>query len=130
MYYLQDVHVKSTDILARTFFDSGSNRVLVRDAFAKEAGLVRKKVVWRLVVVGKDEDEAESVEGYMYLAELVDKTGKAWKIWGYRIESIMVAGVPNMRFLQKYFDLPVKMLPPKVLIFSSILLKNIMKEKF
>ena len=31
VYYLQDVPVNNTNIVARTFFDNGSNRVLIRD---------------------------------------------------------------------------------------------------
>ena len=101
IYYMQDVQVKNTDILARAFYDDGSNRVLIRDEYAAEAGLVKKKVLWKLLVVGKD--EPESVEGHMYLAELVDKTGKYWKIWGYGIASIMKAGRPDLTNLKKYF---------------------------
>ena len=101
VYYLQDVPVNNTDILARLFYDKGSNRVLIRDEYAAKAGLVKKKVVWKLLVVGKE--EPESVESNMYLAELVDKAGKCWKIWGYGIDSIMKAGVPNLMSLKKYF---------------------------
>ena len=57
--------------------------------------------MWKLLVVGKE--EPESVESNMYLAELVDKAGKCWKIWGYGIDSIMKAGVPNLMSLKKYF---------------------------
>ena len=91
-YYMQDIPVKNTELLARTFFDDGSNRVLIRDEFAAQAGLVKKKVLWKLLVVGKEESEAEAVESYLYLAELVDKAGKCWKIWGYGIDSIMKTG--------------------------------------
>ena len=101
VYYLQDIPVKNTDILSRTFFDDGSNRVLIRDEYAAKAGLVKKKVLWKLLVVGKD--EPETVESYLYLAELVDKSGKCWKIWGYGIDAIMKAGTPNMMHLKKYF---------------------------
>ena len=34
VYYLQDVPVNNTDILARLFYDKGSNRVLIRDEYA------------------------------------------------------------------------------------------------
>ena len=101
VYYLQDIPVKDTEILGRTFFDEGSNRVLIRDEFAAKAGLVKKKVLWKLLVVGKD--DPETVESHMYLAELVDKTGKCWKIWGYGIDAIKKAGVPNLMHLRKYF---------------------------
>ena len=37
------------------------------------------------------------------MAELIDKTGKCWKIWGYGIDSIMKNGVPSMLHLKKYF---------------------------
>jgi hypothetical protein len=98
---MQDVPINNTDILARTFFDEGSNRVLIRDEYAAKAGLVQKKVLWKLLVVGKE--EPESIESHMYLAELVDKTGKFWKIWGYGIDAIMKAGVPILMHMKKYF---------------------------
>ena len=101
VYYIQDVPIKNSEIPARTFYNEGSNRVLIRDEYASKAGLVRKKVVWRLLVVGQD--NPESVEGYMYLAEMVDSQGKAWKIWGYGIDSIMSSSVPDMMMLKKYF---------------------------
>ena len=53
VYYMQDVPINNTDILARTFFDEGSNRVLIRDEYAAKAGLVKKKVFWKLLVVGR-----------------------------------------------------------------------------
>ena len=101
VYYLQDVPVNNTNIVARTFFDNGSNRVLIRDDYAAQAGLMKKKVFWKLVVVGNEEPQA--VESHLYLAELVDKSGKCWKIWGYGIDTIMKAGTPNMSHLKKYF---------------------------
>ena len=80
VYYMQDIKVKNSDTLARTFFDEGSNRVLIRDDFAIKAGLVKRRVQWKLLVVGQD--KPETVESNMYLAELVDHSGKPWKIWG------------------------------------------------
>ena len=40
-YYMQDIPVKNTKIAARTFYDEGSNRVLIRDEYAAKAGLVK-----------------------------------------------------------------------------------------
>ena len=87
--------------MARCFYDEGSNRVLIRDAFAKAAGLVAQKVTCKLQVVGQT--GFEIVEGNIHLADLIDIHGKLWKIWGYGISSIMTSDVPNMKSLKKYF---------------------------
>ena len=102
VYYLQDVPIAHTNVQARVFYDEGSNRVLIRDEFADKAGLVKKKIQWKLAVVGSEEDP-EIIDGHMYETHLIDKFGKYWKIWGYGINSIMKTGVPNMMNLKKYF---------------------------
>ena len=101
VYYIQDIPIKGTAAKARTFFDDGSNRVLIRNQYGIDAGLPCKKVSWKLKVVGQD--NYETVEGNMYCAELIDNKGRAWKIWGYGIESIMKSDAPNMLALKKYF---------------------------
>ena len=87
--------------MARCFYDEGSNRVLIRDDFAKSAGLVAQKVTWKQQVVGQT--DFEIVEGNIYLAELIDINGKLWKIWGYGISSIMTSDLPSMKSLKRYF---------------------------
>ena len=74
VYYLEDIPVKNSADVARCFYDEGSNRVLIRDDFAKSAGLVAQKVTWKLQVVGQT--DFEIVEGNIYLAELIDINGK------------------------------------------------------
>ena len=99
--YMQDVSVVGCDEKARVFFDEGSNRVLIRDKFAEEAGFLKKKVFWKLKVVGMEDEDP--IEGNMYLAELIDTKGKKRQIWGYGIDQIMASSVPNMMCLKKYF---------------------------
>ena len=100
VYYLEDIPVKNSADVARCFYDEGSNRVLIRNDFAKSAGLVAQKVTWKLQVVGQT--DFEIVEGNIYLAELIDINGKLWKIWGYGISSIMTSDVPSMKSLKRY----------------------------
>ena len=79
-----------------------------QDSYQKEEST--KKVVGT--------DNPETVEGYMYFASLVDKTGKCWNIWGYGIEKIMT--IPfNCTILHQVKQNFVKMVWFTLLIFVT-----------
>ena len=99
--YLQNLTVQ-TEVgrsTARTFWDDGSTRVLIREEFAESLGLVRKEIKYTLESVGY----AEERTGHIYLLSLLDMYGKAHKIWGYSIDRIMLSSVPDMAALETIF---------------------------
>ena len=59
---------------ARTFWDEGSSRVLIRGEFAEKLGLLKRKVQYSVEVVGR---EVEQRSGYIYLFSFVDMFGKS-----------------------------------------------------
>ena len=97
--YFQDIPVEGYDVKARTFWDRGSTRVLIRQEFAESLGLVKKKVSYTLEAVGS----VSEMTGYIYLISLVDMYGKSHRIWGYSIDRIMLSSVPDMSALESVF---------------------------
>ena len=97
--YFQDIPVEGHDVTARTFWDDGSTRVLIREEFAESLGLVKKDIKYTLESVGF----AEKRTGHIYLLSLVDMYGTAHKIWGYSIDRIMLSSVPDMAALEATF---------------------------
>ena len=97
--YFQDIEVEGHDIKARTFWDRGSTRVLIREEFGERLGLVKKKVSYTLEVVGS----VERKTGYIYLLSLKDMYGGSHRIWGHGISSIMLSSVPDMSALTSTF---------------------------
>ena len=61
------------------FWDDGSRRVLIREEFAEELGLMKREVLYSLEVVGS----VQEMKGHIYLLNLVDMYGEPHKIWGY-----------------------------------------------
>ena len=70
--YFQDIPIEGHDALARTFWDEGSSRVLIREEFDERLGLVKKKIKYTLETVGTREQKTV----YIYLLGLVDMYGK------------------------------------------------------
>ena len=82
------------------FWDDGSNRVFIRNKYAEDMKLRRKKVEYSLEAVGQNPETRSS---YIYLLELIDIHGSTHKIWGYGIEKIMTSSVPDMSSLKLKF---------------------------
>ena len=104
--YFQDIPVNGYNELARTFWDEGSNRVLIREEFGEALGLPKKKIKYSLEAVGQ---EPISRTGYIYMLGLVDMKGNVHQIWGYSIDRIMLSSVPDLLHLQTVFPhVPIK----------------------
>ena len=54
MCYFQDIPVEGHDSEARTVWDDWSNRVLIREEFAENLGLVKKEIKYSLEAVGQE----------------------------------------------------------------------------
>ena len=101
IYFLQDIPLKNNEVVARTLWDKGSNRVLVREQFAVENNLVSRNVTYRMeVVAGK---EAQIVHSKLYLLDLKDNHGNSHTIWGYGVPKIMMSDVPDLSPLKQFF---------------------------
>ena len=85
---LEDVTVKlgSSSTQARTFWDAGSNRVLINDQFAKDSNLRSQNVSYKIDLVG---GKQILKKGTIYELEMVENSGKVHKIWGFGIDTIM-----------------------------------------
>ena len=117
MMLLQDVNVRSGNIQssARTLWDKGSNRVLIRHSLAKRLKLRSHKVDFRLSAVGADE---RYEKGIIYELDVVDNTGVLHHIWGFGMHEIMDPPPPvDLQKVRKLFphipDQVFDMLPQK-----------------
>ena len=86
--YQQDIPIKSKfgNVFARTFWDTGSNRVLINSTFAKELNLKPRSSTVTLNVAG---GEKKRIETEMFSLKLIDRNGKSHDIWGYGVENII-----------------------------------------
>ena len=86
--YQQDIPIKSEfgNVFARTFWDTGSNRVLINSNFAKELNLKPRSSTVTLNVAG---GEKKRIETEMFSLKLIDRNGKSHDIWGYGVENII-----------------------------------------
>ena len=100
VFFLQDIPLVNCEKDARVFWDDGSNRVFIRNKYAEDMKLRRKKVEYSLEAVGQSPETRSS---YIYLLELIDIHGSTHKIWGYGIEKIMTCCVPDMSSLKLKF---------------------------
>ena len=85
---LEDIKVKSGDSYSecRNIWDSGSNRILINNDYAKEQNLRSHEVTYKLAVVGGK----ETVEkGVIHEIEVVENDGTEHKVWGFGIDTIM-----------------------------------------
>ena len=57
--YIQDIPVEGSTVKARTFWDEGSSRVLIREKFAEDLGLIKKKK-YTLETVGSVEEKQDT----------------------------------------------------------------------
>ena len=101
IFFIQDIPVKGSRFKARTMWDKGCNRVLIREAFAKKCNLVSKEVIYRMEVVG--DEEAKEVTSRLYLLDLVDMYGNIRSIWGYGTKKIMSSSVPDLTCVRNLF---------------------------
>ena len=88
MMLLEDIEVKSGDVvsLGRTLWDGGSNRGLVRIAYAKKMQFRSHKVSYKLSAVGSSENVQD---GVVYEFEVVDRSGQVYNVWGFGVEEII-----------------------------------------
>ena len=86
--YLQDLVVQcnGSGFIARTYWDTGSNRVLINNDFAKESGLRPRpaRVIMKVAGGGK-----ERLDVNTYELSLVDRSGRKHVIWGYGVDTIL-----------------------------------------
>ena len=85
---LEDIKVKSGDSYSecRNIWDSGSNRILINNDYAKEQNLRSHEVTYKLAVVGGK----ETIEkGVIHEIEVVENDGTEHKVWGFGIDTIM-----------------------------------------
>ena len=100
VFYLQDIPVAGHDVKARTFWDDGSNRVLITEEFGLRLGLVKKEIRFALEAVNH---EVEYRTGHIFLLSLVDMHGVLHDIWGYSVDKIMLSSTPDMSAMQALF---------------------------
>ena len=98
--YFQDIPVVGHNYMARTFWDEGSNRVLIRQDFADKLGLVKKEIRYSLEAVGQ---EPEFRTGFIYMLSIMEMYGRYHSIWGYSIEKFMVSSVPDLSHIESFF---------------------------
>ena len=101
IFYLQDIPVKGPKRSARVFWDQGSNRVLIRDDFAKSNKLIHKDVTYTIDTVGNG--SKQEYTGKIYLLDLVDMHNNSRTVWGYGISCIMESSRPSLLPIRKLF---------------------------
>ena len=101
LYFLQDIPLKNSSTLSRSLWDKGSNRVLIREAFAEANNLVSRDVTYKMEVVGGN--SFEIIHSKIYLLDLLDMHGNTRTLWGYGVQRIMSSGVPNLSSIRKMF---------------------------
>ena len=101
LYYIQDIPIKKSSMPARVLWDKGSNRVLIRDEFAKATKLISKEVTYNMETVG--DQEAKQYHSNIYLLDMVDMYNNVRTVWGYGVSKIMLSSRPNLSKLQKIF---------------------------
>ena len=99
IFYVQTVPVKGC-ASARLFWDRGSNRVLIREAYAKENKLASLQVVYNMETVG---NESRQIIGNIHVMDLLDRQGQVRTIWGYSVPTIMTHSSPDLSHLQSSF---------------------------
>jgi hypothetical protein len=101
VYYLQDIPVSKSQDTARVLWDRGSNRVLIREEFAKNQNLVSRPITYQMITVG-DQPPSQH-HAHIYLLDLVDIYGNIRTVWGYCIPTIMCSEVPDLSPIRKLF---------------------------
>ena len=101
IYFLQDIPLKQSSSTSRTLWDKGSNRVLIREDFAKDNNLVSREVTYKMEVVGSEEHKI--VHSNIYLLDLVDMYGNVRTLWGYGVPRVMSSSVPDLSPIRKLF---------------------------
>jgi hypothetical protein len=101
IYYLQDIQINKTVSSARVLWDRGSNRVLIREEYAKSHKLVSKQVTYQKETVGAE--QPKEMHSNIFLLDMVDMYGNIHTVWGYGVPRIMTSSVPNLTALRKLF---------------------------
>ena len=101
IFYLQDVPVKKAAESTRVMWDRGSNRVLIREEYAKDNRLISKEVTYSMETVGSQ--DIQMVNSHIYLLDMVDMYGNVHTIWGYGVPRIMSSAVPDLSSIRKLF---------------------------
>ena len=68
LYYIQDIPIKKSSMPARVLWDTGSNRVLIRDEFAKANKLISKEVTYNMETEG--DQKAKQYHSNIYLLDM------------------------------------------------------------
>ena len=107
LFYLQDIPVKKAKKSARTMWDRGSNRVLIREQYAEDNRLISREVTYSMETVGNQ--ELQLVQSKIYLLDMVDMYGNVHTIWGYGVPRIMSSAVPDLSAIRMLFPhIPVE----------------------
>ena len=100
VFFLQDIPIMKSKVHARSMWDKGSNRVLIREAYAKKSNLISKDVTYLIEVVGKEPEQKHSK---IYLLDMIDMYGNIHTIWGYGVPKIMSSSVPDLSYVRHLF---------------------------
>ena len=101
VFFLQDIPVKKSSSKARVMWDKGSNRVLIREEYARKNKLISKEVSYMIHVVGQD--QPKEVNSRIYLVDLLDMYGNIRTVWGYGMSSILRSAVPDLACVRHLF---------------------------
>ena len=91
--YLQDVPIScgNSSVGARTFWDCGSNRVLVNEDFAEELSLPGRGTSITMNVAGGGK---KRLEAKIFNFQMLDRFGNKYPLWGYGVKTIIEADEP------------------------------------
>ena len=101
IFFLQDIPLKNAGSTCRAMWDKGSNRVLIREDFAKQNNLLSREVTYKMEVVGSEEHKI--VHSNIYLLDLVDVYGNVRTLWGYGVPRVMSSSVPDLSAIRMLF---------------------------
>ena len=101
VFFIQDIPVAKSRLMARTMWDKGCNRVLIRDEYARKCNLISKDVEYSMEVVG--DIKPKQVKSKLYLLDLIDMYGNIHSIWGYGTKRIMSSSIPDLSSIRHLF---------------------------
>ena len=86
--YIQDLPVQNNNnmIEARTYWDNGSNRVLINNSFAEELDLIPITATVIMKTAGGDN---KRLDVNIFELSLIDRSGNSHRVWGYGVNNIL-----------------------------------------
>ena len=91
--YVQDLTIKSNSTYceARSFWDNGSNRMLINNEFAAENQMLPRPVTVIMKVAGGD---SKRLNANIFEFQLVERDGTCHSVWAYGVDSIVESEDP------------------------------------